>query len=169
MPELVFKRNVPKAEMPTVIIQKKPYPTDKDGICLSPSEIDLPKFHLDPNDDPDYNNHHLYYYARMYETQGCLCAENLQKFIGCGVLFHVLRNLQSNQILMSSMQHKILHDRYSPPERPTVEQAMDIVIKAYEEGGFLRLGTANRFKEKKLNKRIMECIKNEFNDHRRVI
>ena len=164
MSELVYRRLASKIVKP-----KEPYPTNREGVCLPPNEIDLPKFYLDPNNDPDHNNHHLYYYARMYEIQGRSRMEDLQRYVGCGVLFYVLRNLESSQIVMSSMQHKILHDRYSPPERPTVEQAMDIVTKAYEDGEDLRVGTADKFKNKEFNKLTMKSIKYEYNEYRRVI
>ena len=109
----------------------KKYPS-REGVPVHPDELNLAPSRLDPDSGYNYNNHHLYF--------------NKSSYLGDSI-FTDLRNLESSQVRMLKDQHNMgkyaLHTLYLPPERPTLEQAMDTLEMAYATGEKLKTWNQN--------------------------
>ena len=93
------------------------YPT-RNGIAIPPSELELPESHLDLRADYSWNNHHMEWERRKY---------------GKHIIYQTLRNLDRLQVVMPVDVHNALHDTYTPPKMPTLKQASDEIMDAWEE------------------------------------
>lgn len=101
---------------------EKAYPT-RWGMPLSTAEIELPQSELDPNNDYNWNNHHLFFSASTYRHN---------------LILNSLRNLEKSQERMLKDQHNMgrlaLHSLYMPFKPPSLSQAMERLEEAYQDG-----------------------------------
>jgi hypothetical protein len=102
---------------------ERAYPTEN-GLPLSTSEIRLPASHLNPELRASYNNHHL---------------EFTRRAMGRLLITKTLRDLEFMQEDMLRDAHAELHRIFSPPEAPTLLQAMDRIDVAVETGEHLKV------------------------------
>lgn len=89
------------------------YPT-REGIAIPIRELDLPVCR--ESERSKQNNHHLEFTRRR---------------MGQFLITQTLRDLLDLQEVMPVVTHNILHDRYQPPEFPTIEQAMTRLDDAF--------------------------------------
>lgn len=121
-----------------------PYPTRK-GVAVNPLELDLPEF------EGSCNNHHTEFTARNF---------------GGLLLFQTFRDLERHQVALPVLTHNELHRRYAPPEMPTVGQAMNTVMEAWDAAESLRIGSAGRFELIPVTLSLIKKIKKEYNENR---
>ena len=99
----------------------------RNGVAISPFELNLPESHLDLSREQSWNNHHNGWEARTF---------------GSLALLQTFRDLERHQFLMPIDQHDILHRLYAPPVIPTMQEAMFVVSEAYDASERLRTGSA---------------------------
>jgi hypothetical protein len=108
------------------------YPT-RNGMPVSTSELELPPSRLNTNDNENYSLHHLHFPARL---------------MGSLLITQTLRDLEYEQELLPNDQHNLgrfaLHTLYSPPEPPTLAQAMDRLDMAKETNERMRIRVKGR-------------------------
>lgn len=99
------------------------FPT-RNGIAIPLPEIDLPKSRLNPEVEKNYNTHH---------------DEWTRKKMASHAISLCLRNLERHQWLMLKDVHCWVHNRFDPPQTPTLRQAADEVMEAHENGENVRV------------------------------
>ena len=128
----------------------KPYPT-RDGLPVPVDEVYLPPSRLDPSNEYNYNRHHYYYSARMYERS---------------ILLTTLRNLETSQVMMLKDQHNMgrtaLHSLYSPPRMPKISRVMEHLEKEKEAGTMLMVGSKGKYTPRKFSDGIWGQIKRDY-------
>ncbi len=122
------------------------YPT-RDGVAISPEELDFPISHLNPENRGNYNNHHAEFYSRLF---------------GGSALFSIFRNLEVNQYPMLLDTHALLHATFDAPQFPTPYQAMTAIQDEYDHLGSLRFGSQNRPHLVPLNGSIMDDVNRAY-------
>ena len=100
------------------------YPLESDGRPVNPYEIGLG---LSYSANGEFNNHHEFFPARKF---------------GQFLLYRTLRELNQSQIIVPTALHTEIHRKYNDVPFPTVQQALDQVVEAYEMGEPLQLGTS---------------------------
>lgn len=99
------------------------YPT-RHGISIPTCELDLPETRLNPNRRQSFNEHHE-----------CWTKKRMGRFL----ITQTLRDLERHQEYMPVDVHNWVHDKYSPPRFPKLEDAMRDVQEAYEQGENLKI------------------------------
>ena len=93
------------------------WPT-REGISVPVTEIELPKSHLNPDKEGNFNNHHN---------------EWTRKRMGEFAITRTLRDLSRHQFVIPKDTHDYIHRNFGAPEFPTIEQAMKEVMDAYDD------------------------------------
>lgn len=125
------------------------YPTRR-GIAVPITEIWLPESKLNLNREKNFNNHHNEWGRRT---------------MGKTAITQTLRDLNRHQFLMPVDVHNELHRRYSPPDKPTLRQAMDEIDEAYHRGESLKIYNLGlrKYIHRPITKRHMQLLKQEYN------
>ena len=105
------------------------YPTRR-GISIPSSELDLPETRLDLRRQHTTNNHHMEWSRRS---------------MGRFLITQTLRDLEGLQEVLPLDVHTLLHKRYEPPRFPTVDEAMDRVIEAYDNAEQMKVKAGNKY------------------------
>ena len=129
---------------------ERPYPT-RNGLIVPPQELELPETRLNPKNRRNRENHHGWFTKRRLSRTA----------IGL-----TLRELSYNQFVLMIDVHAELHHRYAPPEMPTIDQAMEQVMEAYETNAKLKRGSANNPYYFQISDGRMERIIDEYNNDR---
>ena len=127
---------------------ERPYQT-RNGLIVPPQELELPETRLNPENRRNRENHHGWFTKRRLSHTA----------IGL-----TLRELSYNQFVLMSDVHAELHHRYAPPEMPTIDQAMEQVMEAYETNAKLKRGSANNPYYFQISDGRMERIIEEYNN-----
>ena len=123
---------------------ERPFPT-RNGVAINPFELDLPQFEGSKN---------IHHWAWTKAAFGSLA------------LFQTFRDLERHQTLLAIPTHNYIHAHYAPPEMPTVGQAMNTVMEAYDGSESLRIGSAGRFELIPITYSLIKQIKREYNEKR---
>ena len=126
---------------------ERPYPT-RSGLIVPPQELDLPESELNPRDKHNRENHHGWFTKRKLAKTA----------IGL-----TLRELSYNQFVLLSDTHAALHRLYAPPELPTIYEAMEQVMDAYDTHAKLKRGSANNPIYFEISEGRMQRIIDEYN------
>lgn len=126
------------------------YPT-RNGFPVAPDELNLAPSRLNPNNKANYDNHHGMWTARQ---------------MGKLVMSKTCRNLDSLQWQMLMDQHAHLHVQYRPAPLPTLDQMMDRIYDAYDNGEELRFGSANKPKYRPIDLHTIMRINEEYSELR---
>jgi hypothetical protein len=118
------------------------YPT-RQGVAISPFELELPPSNLNHEASRNYNNHHLAFTRKMYGKQ---------------TLYIVFRNLDHLQKYMLVDQHDWLHREYEPPLMPTPQQAIHEIERCKDIGEMMHV----RNTAKKMGGYTLELITDEI-------
>jgi len=129
---------------------ERPYPT-RNGIIVPPQELDLPESELNPRDKHNRENHHGWYTRRKLAKTA----------IGL-----TLREISYNQFILLIDTHAALHRLYAPPELPTIDEAMEQVMDAYDAHAKLKRGSANNPVYFEISEGRMQRIIEEYNNDR---
>ena len=121
------------------------------GVAISPFELGLPESHLDLSNDRNWNNHHQAFAARAF---------------GSLALFQTFRDLERHQFIMPVDQHDTLHRLYGPPKMPTIKEAMDVVVEAYEGSERLRRGSAGNPTFQMIGLDVLHRVSQDYNERR---
>jgi hypothetical protein len=126
------------------------YPS-RNGIPISPSELDLPITRLPLDDEKSFNNHHGFFPRVAYmHSKG----DKDVKF-----LFQLLRNLECHQYRLPIDYHEALHKKYEPPKMPTPKQAYEEIQRVYHEGnGMLHIRQQGKYRDLKIGQEIIEVV-----------
>lgn len=124
------------------------YPT-RNGVAVSPIELGFTESALDLSDRHNFNNHHNAWSARSF---------------GALSLFQTFRDLDRHQFKMPKDTHDRLHATYEPPEMPTVGQAMNVVMEAWDAGEALRKGSVGKFELIPVTLALIKQVKKEYNE-----
>lgn len=125
------------------------YPTVK-GVTVSPFEHAIDS-RLNIDDPHNWNNHHHEWTARNFARLS---------------LFQVFRDLERHQFLLPVDVHNDLHRRFDPPVMPTVGEAMNVVMEAYEAGERIRRGSAHSPIYTDISLATILKVKREYNETR---
>lgn len=123
---------------------ERPYPT-RNGVAIDPLELDLPHIEGVKN---------IHHWAWTKAAFGSLA------------LFQTFRDLERHQSLLTIPTHNYIHAHYAPPVMPTVGQAMNTVMEAYDASESLRIGSAGRFELIPITYSLVKQIKREYNEKR---
>ena len=126
------------------------YPTIK-GVGVSPFELVTRDSHLDLENTRNWNNHHVGFTAR--------------NFAGLA-LFQTFRDLERHQFITPLDIHSEAHRLYAPPVMPTIKEAMDVIVEAYDAGERLRYGSALNPIYKPLGLDTLKRVTKEYNEKR---
>ena len=121
------------------------YPT-RNGIAIPPYELSLPGSRLDLGNTRNFNNHHNEWTRR---TMGRL------------TVTQTLRDLARLQFILPKDVHERLHRTYEPPMLPTIAQAIDEIMDAYENGESLKVLQTRHYVEVGITEQLIQHIKNE--------
>ena len=99
------------------------YPT-RNGISIPTHELELPESKLDLRRPESFNTHHREWSRRS---------------MGRFSITRTLRDLTRLQDILPKDVHQELHRLYTPPELPTIRQAMAEVMDAYDNDETVRV------------------------------
>ena len=122
------------------------WPT-RDGVSLSLDEVGAPETRMDMENPWHTNNHHWEWTAKAF---------------GATAIGATFRNLARLQSLEGLDRHNWVHANYDPPEQPTQRQALDEIHDAFENGEYLRLGSANRPTFVKITPHLFNQVKKSY-------
>ena len=129
---------------------ERPYPT-RNGLIVPPQELDFPESELNPLNKHNRENHHGWFTRRKLAKTA----------IGL-----TLREISYNQFTMMSDTHSLLHRLYAPPELPTIDEAMEQVMDAYDSHTKLKRGSANNPTYFEISDGRMQRIIEEYNNEK---
>ena len=127
------------------------YPTGRNGMSLPVCELELPPSKLDLREDHSWNNHHMQWERRKY---------------GQHLIYQTLRNLDRLQIVLPVDVHNSLHDKYSPPEMPSLKQASDEIMEAWDELEGIKIyrGREKGYVEREIPYEVIINIRQNYSD-----
>lgn len=130
------------------------YPVGSDGLAINPAELPVPPSEFDLSNRHANNNHHLQYQRSMY--------------LGSFVLGTV-RDLEASQVPLGIDQHNWLHHTFTPPQPPTLDQAMNRLQDAYDAKERLRYGSLYHPTYRLISPPLWRHIKAEHQRYRRLV
>lgn len=123
------------------------WPT-RNGVSLSLDEVGAPESFMNLDNPYHINNHHWAWTAREF---------------GRTAIGATFRNLARLQSLEGLDRHNWVHGNYDPPRPPSPKQALDEIMRAYENDEYLRIGSANRPAFIPITIDILDKLKREYN------
>lgn len=129
---------------------ERPYPTTERHFVIPPNELNLPETTL-PDTPENRNNHHLYWEYRK---------------LGRFLITKTFRDLEHNQLEMPRDIHTVLHQRFGPPELPSLEDMVEQIEMAHVLGENLKVQENRRgpYFYHKISNIALKQIYYEYND-----
>jgi len=127
----------------------RPYPT-RHGVPISPFEIGLTS-PFEVASDEKINNHH---------------GEFTRRYFGSNIILQTMRNLDINQWVLYESEHVGLHNKYGPPQLPTLRQSMNVINDEFDKGGLLKLGSVGEPEYIDITEDLMREINHVYNELR---
>jgi len=120
------------------------YPT-RNGISIPIHEIELPDTRLNIEKKGNTNRHHNEWTARTF---------------GKNILLTIVRNIETNQLVMPIDTHVYLHELFDPPKPPTARQAIDEIERAKANNEMLCTKTKGHYEFNPISEQLFnQCIK----------
>ena len=126
------------------------YPT-RNGISIPSSELGLPATRLDLERPFTTNNHHRQWSARS---------------MGRFLITKTLRDLEGLQEKLPIDVHTYLHKIYEPPKFPTIDEAMERVMQAYDSGEQLQIKADIGYELRPITDDLVNKLNREYTELR---
>lgn len=129
-------------------IEQVPYPTDERGFAIPLEELGFSRVERRGPRRPDENEHHIYYYARMF---------------GRFAISRTFRSLEDEVARMSVSQHNTLHALYSGIDLPPFSNMLDRIEQAKADGERLMIRGKGGYQFREITDERMQRLYREYN------